>query len=77
MRKDEMNKICEYITTSISRTFSLTSLGYEVQLYHNGAYLLYNSKVLSYKDYCNLILIITHAAEDRVKHLEYKKENNK
>ena len=78
MRKEELTKLYDHLHTTLLRQISITGVGYEAQFLLNGVFMLYQSRMISYKDFTNLNGYIIGIADDRVKTLNYErlKKNN-
>lgn len=76
MRKDEITKLHEHISTTLLRQISLTGVGYQTQYLLNAVFVLYQSRIISYKDFTNLNGYIIGIADDCIKTLNYERLKN-
>lgn len=73
MRKEELTKLYDHLRTTLLRQISITGVGHEAQFLLNGVFMLYQSRMISYKDFTNLNSYIIGIADDRVKTLNYER----
>lgn len=69
MRKDEIAKLHDHIRITLLRQISLTGVGYQTQYLLNAIFVLYQSRIISYKDFTNLNGYIIGIADDCIKTL--------
>lgn len=73
MRKEESAKLYDHIYTTLLRQMSITSVGYQAHCLLNGVFMLYQSRMISYKDFTNLNGYIIGIADDQIKTLNYER----
>lgn len=76
MRKEETAKLYDHISTTLQRQISLTGVGYQAQYLLNAVFVLYQSRIISYRDFTNLNSYIIGIADDCIKTLNYERLKN-